>query len=137
MTDTVQKVAYYKTTVSNRPGAGARVLGALRAAGVNLLAFHAFPAGKRAQLDFVPKDAGAFTRAARKAGIKLGPKKTAFLVTGRDRRGAVAQLLGKLGESGISVTALTGVHAGGGRFGAIFWVDPKDVKKTAKTLGAR
>jgi len=34
------------------------------------------------------------------------------------------------------VTAIDAVSVGEGRYGAIFWVAPKDVKKAAKVLGA-
>ena len=136
MADKVQKVAYYYVTVSNRPGTGAEVLGALRDAGVNLLAFHAFPSRRRTQLDFVPEDARAFVRAARKTGLELSPKKTAFLATGKDRPGAVAALLEKLGDAGINVTAMDAVCTSGVRYGALFWVAPENVRRAAKVLGA-
>jgi hypothetical protein len=34
------------------------------------------------------------------------------------------------------VTAIDAVCAGGGRYGAILWVAPRDVSKAAKLLGA-
>ena len=105
MAETVRKVEYYYVTVPNRPGEGARVLDALRDAGVNLVAFHAFPAGRRAQLDFVPEDPRALKAAARKAKLPLSPRKTAFLIEGDDRPGAVADLLDKLAAAGVSVPA--------------------------------
>ena len=35
----------------------------------------------------------------------------------------------------INMTAVTGLAAGQGRFGAILWVSPRDVKKAAKVFG--
>ena len=52
-----------------------------------------------------------------------------------DRTGAVADLMRKLAESRINVTAIDAVCAGQGRYGALFWVKPRDVKKTANVLG--
>jgi len=57
MADVVKRIEYYYTVVSDRAGAGAKVLNALKAARVNLLAFTGFPSGAgRAQLDFVPSN---------------------------------------------------------------------------------
>ncbi len=136
MAETIRKVDYYYTTAPDKPGEGARVLGLLRDAGVNLLAFTGFPRGRRSQLDFVPADAAALIAACRAAKIKLSPRKTAFLIDGEDRVGAVAEIEGKLGAAKINVTAIDAVCTGGGRYGAILWVKPRDVDKAARVLGA-
>jgi hypothetical protein len=136
MADTIRKVSYYYTTISDKPGEGARLLETLKGAGVNLLAFHAFPSARKAQIDFVPSDAARFTTAAASAKIKLSKPKTAFLLEGDDRVGALAGVLGRLGAAKINVTAVTGVCAGTGRYGAIVWVKPRDVDKAATALGA-
>ncbi len=136
MADTIRKIDYFYTTIPNKPGEGARVLNALKGAGVNLLAFHAFPGEKASQLDFFPQDAAAFTKAAKQANVTLSLKKTAFLAEGDDRVGAAADILGKLGAAKINVTAMDAVRVGG-RFGAIVWVAPGDVDKAAKALGAK
>jgi len=100
------------------------------------LAFSGFPSGRRAQIDFVPEDAAAFRAAAKAAKWKLvGPKKV-FLVSGADRPGAVAELMTKLAQAKINVTAIDAVCATGGSFGALVWVEPRDVAKAAKALGA-
>ena len=136
MAETIRKVDYYYTTAPNKPGEGARVLGLLRDAGVNLLAFTGFPSGRRSQLDFVPADAAALVAACRAAKVKLSPRKTAFLIDGEDRVGAAADIMGKLGAAKINVTAIDAVCTGGGRYGAILWVKPRDVDKAARVLGA-
>src|SRR3989304_5960525 len=117
MADVIRKVVYYKTEVPDKPGEGARILGALKAGGVNLLAFSGFPSGRRAQLDFIPANSGEFVKAARKAGLKLSTRKSGFLIQGEDRVGAVADVLGKLAAAGINVTAIDAVCAGAGRYG--------------------
>jgi len=136
MAETIRKVDYYYFTVPDKAGEGARVLGALRDAGVNLLAVHAFPSARRCQIDVVPADAVAFLSAAKTAGLKVSKPKTAFLIEGDDRAGAVANLHARLGAAGINITATTGVRSGAGRYGALLWVKPRDVKKAAETLGA-
>jgi len=134
--DTIRKVEYFAMDVADKPGEGARILGALRAAGINLLAFTGFPSGRRAQIDFVPADAVAFKAAAKRVGLKLKPKKSAFVVSGEDRPGAVAEIMGRLAAAKINVTAIDAICAGEGRYGAILWVKPPDVARAAKALGA-
>jgi hypothetical protein len=136
MADTVQRVDYFYIQVPNRPGEGARALGALREAGINLLAFSGFPEGRASQLDFVPADAAAFKQFARKAKWKLTGPKRAFLIAGEDRVGAVADVHQTLAEARINVTAVDAVCAGAGRYGAILWVAPRDFGKAAKLLGS-
>jgi hypothetical protein len=135
MAETVRKVDYFYITASNKPGEGAKVLAALRDAGINLLAFSGFPQGQRAQIDFIPEDAAAFKAAAKKAGFKLSTRKTGFLVQGEDRMGAIADLIGKLAAANVNVTAMDAVSAGEDRYGAILWVKPAYVRKAAKALG--
>jgi hypothetical protein len=136
MADTIRIAQYFYVETPNQPGVGASMLAALRDAGVNLLAFSGFPSGRKAQLDFVPENAEAFRAAARAAKWKLvGPKKV-FLISGADRPGAVAELLQRLAQAKINVTAVDAVCAGGGAYGAILWVDQRNVARAAKLLGA-
>jgi hypothetical protein len=135
MAETIRKIDYFYVETPNKPGEGAKALAALRDARVNLLAFSGFPQGRKAQMDFVPEDSAAFRIAAKKAGLKLSPKKTGFLAQGDDRPGAVAEIMGKLAEAGVNVTAIDAIAAGQGRYGAIFWVKPPDVRKATKALG--
>ena len=56
------------------------------------------------------------------------------------RRGAVRigpfeDLVDRLGSAKINMIAVTGLAAGQGRYGAILWVKPGDVKKAAKVFG--
>ena len=136
MPDTVRRVQYFYTEVPDKPGEGAKLLNALKEAGVNLLAYSGFPKGRRAQLDFIPADVAAFRAAARKAKLPLVGPKTGFLIQGADRPGAVAELIAKLAAAQINVTACDAVAAGEGRYGAILWVKPQDVQKAARVLGA-
>ena len=75
MADIIRKVAYFAMDVPNKPGEGARVLGTLAEAGVNLLAFSGFPNGRKAQLDFIPEDVAVSKKAVKVAKIKTRPQK--------------------------------------------------------------
>ena len=81
MADRVRKVNYAYTVVPNRAGQGARMLGELERAGVDLLAYSGFPAGGgRSQLDLVLEDMGSLRRMAKKNGWRLSKVKKGFLV---------------------------------------------------------
>lgn len=136
MADTIRLVEYFYITAPNKPGEGARALKTLKDAGVNLLVFSGFPSGRRSQLDFVPADSAALRQAAKTAKWKLVGPKRAFLAQGDDRVGVVADVLERLAAAKINVTAIDAACAGEGRYGAILWVAPKDVKKAAALLGA-
>jgi hypothetical protein len=135
MADNVRLVDYYYIQVPQKTGEGAKVLRALKDAGVNLLAFSGFPSGRRAQLDFIPADAAAFKTAAKANKWKLVGPKRGFLIQGNDRVGAIADLVGKLADAKINITAIDAICADG-RYGALCWVAPRDVKKAAQALGA-
>lgn len=136
MAMTAKKVGYFKATLPDKPGTGFRVLAALRDQGVNLLAFHAFPASRgKSQLDFVPADERVFLDAATRTKLKVGKRKAVLLVEGDDRPGAIAEVLQKLAGASTNVVAIDAVRAGPG-FGALIWVTPKDVDKAAGALGA-
>ncbi len=134
--ETVRKVSYCYAITSNKPGEGARLLDTLRAAGVNLLVVHGFPSARKAQIDLVAPDAAALAAAAKAAKVKLSRPKAAFLIEGDDELGAVAGVMDRLAAVKIGVTALTAVCAGAGRYGAILWVAPRDVKRAAAALRA-
>ena len=135
MAETIRLVDYFYIEAPDKPGEGLKFLKQLKEAGVNLEAFSGFPKGRRAQLDFVPSDPVAFKAAAKKAKWKvIGPKK-GFVIQGEDRVGAVADLLEKLAAANINVTATDALCAGGGQYGVLLWVKPRDVKKAAKAFG--
>ncbi|HYA01776.1 MAG TPA: hypothetical protein VEI04_01515 [Syntrophobacteria bacterium] len=135
MSETIQVVDYFYIEAPDKPGEAARILAQLKDANVNLQAFSGFPEGRRAQLDFIPADPAAFKAAAKSNKWKLiGPKKC-FVIQGEDRVGAVVELLSKLAEAKINITATDAVCAGAGRYGMILWVKPRDVKRAAKALG--
>ncbi len=138
MPDKVLKAQYAYVIVPNRSGQGARVLGALRQSGVNLLAFTGFPGAKgQAQLVMVPERMAQLRKVARREGWKLSPVKRSFLISGKDRAGAVERHIQRLARAGIAVTAASATKSRGGSYGMILWVKPASFARAAKALGAR
>lgn len=136
MADLVRTAQYFKLQIADKPGELAGMLAPLHEAGANLLAVHAFPRNRRTQVDVVPEDPTAFKNLAKIHKLKIEGPRMCLLVDGDDRPGALADLTEQLGSAKINMIAVTGRAAGQGRFGAILWVKPGDVKKAAKALGA-
>jgi hypothetical protein len=136
MGDEIRQVEHYAASIPDKVGEGARVLGALRDAGVNLIAFWGYPSGKgKAQLEFIPEDGAAFVAAAKQAKLRLR-KSTALYVCGDDRPGAVADIVKRLAEARISVGALQAVSNGRGTYGAVLFLPRAAARKAATVLGA-
>jgi hypothetical protein len=135
MAEEIRQVEHYSASIPDKVGEGARVLGALRDAGVNLIAFWGYPHGKgRAQFEFIPEHGAAFVAAAKQTKLRLR-KSTAFYVHGDDRPGAVADILKKLADARINVGALQAVCGGGGTYGAVIFVPRAAARKAATVLG--
>jgi hypothetical protein len=135
MASEIRKVDYFYSMVPDKPGEAARVLAGLRDAGLNLTAFCGFPEGRKGQLDFIPSDPAAFVKEAKKQGITISRKKTGFLIQGDDYTGAAAEFMERLAAAKINVVSMQAISSGTGRFGAMLWVKPVDVRKAAKALG--
>ena len=135
MADLIRTAQYFKVQIADKPGTLAGVLTPLRNAGLNLLAVHAFPRSRRTQVDVVPENLATFKDVAKAHKLKVQGPKTCLLVDGDDRPGALEDLVDRLGSAKINMIAVTGLAAGQGRYGAILWVKPGDVKKVAKVFG--
>lgn len=134
---TIRKVTYAYVTVASKAGEAARILEALRDANVNLIAFSGFPRGRaRAQIDVVTDDVDGLKAVAKRHKWKLSRTKRAFLGQGTDEPGAAVPALARIAQAKINVIAADIVAAGEGRFGMLFWVEPRDYNRAAKLLEA-
>jgi hypothetical protein len=135
MAELIRAAQYFKIQIADKPGTLAGLLAPLRDAGVNVMAVHAFPRNRRTQVDVVPEDPVIFKNLAKVHQLKMQGPKTCLLAEGDDRPGALADVTERLGAAKINMTAVTGLTAGQGRFGAILWVEPRNMKKAAKVFG--
>ena len=136
MGETIRQVEHYSTAIANKVGEGARVLGALRDAGVNFIALWGYArVGGKATLEFIPESGAALEAAAKAAKIKLSKKQIAFYVHGDDRPGAVGDLCAKLAAAKVNLGAIQAVCGGAGSYGAVIFLPQAAVKKAAKALG--
>jgi hypothetical protein len=135
MADEITPVVYYVGTIPNKVGEGARLLNALKEAGINLTGFFGYPRARAAEIILVVDEkAPALGPIAKKAGVTLGKKQKAFLLSGDDRPGAVAEAMAKLAAAGINVASVHGVSGGACCYGAVITVDAAAVRKAAKVL---
>ncbi len=137
MPSTILKVSYAYVEIPSKPGELARILDALREANVNLLAFSGFPQGRaKAQLDLFTDDLDGLKAVAKQRKWKLSRIKRCFLVQGADEIGAAVPPLSAVANAKINLIAGYAIAAGEGRFGMLFWVEPRHYNRAAKLLGA-
>ncbi len=132
----MSRIAYYHTTVQDRPGEAYRLLDSLAGLNVNLVAFTAVPVGpERTQLTLFPDDGSLLKSVAGDAGLRLDGPYHAFWIHGPDEPGALAQVHERLYQADVNVYASTGVSSGAGSFGYVIYVRPESFERAAGALG--
>ena len=135
---TAKTINYYSVVVANKAGEAARVLGALKEAGVNLTGFWGYPVkGKKAILDIAPEDAKAFQKTVKKLGLEASTKKQALFAAGDDQLGSLLDMTAKITAAGINIHAAQAISSASGQYGAFIQVDEADFKKAKKAIGAK
>lgn len=136
MSNQIRRVAYFYTTVPDRPGEAYRLLSSLAAVRVDLLAFTAVPVGPyRTQLALFPSDESRLREATERSGLDLDGPHWALLVQGDDEIGSLAAVHEQLFQANVNVYAATGVTDGRGGFGYVIYVRPEEFESAAKALG--
>ena len=135
MISSVKDVEYFSIVVADKPGEARKLLEFLSEKSVNLLALTLFPLGEgESRIDFFPEDPLLLREAAEDAEVPLVGPKSAILIQGEDKLGALYDVHLKLSNARINVRACNGVVDGTGRFGYVIWVDPVDHEEASKIL---
>ena len=132
----ISRVQYFYCNVRDKPGEAHKLLARLAASGVNLLAFNAIPMGlDQTQLILFPEDANPLARVAEEEGLLLDGPQFALLIRGDDELGTLAQIHHKLAETGVNVSASSGIADGRGGFGYIVYIAAEDYGEATAALG--
>ncbi len=132
----VERVAYLKARLEDRPGALLKVLQDLKAKNLALKGLWGFATqGGQADLYVVPKNPEKVKSAWQSSGIFV-EEGTGFFLKGVDRTGALLKRLESVANSGVNIDAIDAV-AVGGRYGSFVWVKAADVDRAARALGAK
>jgi hypothetical protein len=138
MPDEIKQVSYYIGTIPHKVGEGARLLNAVKDAGVNLLGFLGYPKSARVAevVLVVDQKAPNLARIAKKAGVVLGKKQKALLIAGEDRPGSLAEKAAALAGAEINIVSVHALAAGVGPYAALVALAPADFRKAVKALAA-
>jgi len=132
----IKKVEYFHITVRDRPGEAYQFLEYLSAAGVNLLAFNAVPAGlEQMQLVLFPERPSQLAEVASERGLELLGPHDALLVQGDDELGALTDVHRLLSDAGVNVAASSGLSDGSGGYGYLIYVRDGDLAAASRALG--
>jgi hypothetical protein len=135
MAFSVRPSEYFYVNTRDELGAAYRILSALAARGVNLLAFTAVPSGEhRAQFALFPEDPSQFIAETRQAQIEIEGPHYALLVQGDDDLGRLAGVHGRLFKAGVDVYASSGVSDGRGSFGYVVYVREDQFQQAVEAL---
>jgi hypothetical protein len=133
---TIRQIEYFYTMVRDRPGEAYGMLSRLGAAGVNLLAFNAVPAGvDQTQLVLFPENGDFLDQVTAEKGLELEGPHHALLIQGDDELGALSDIHRVLFEAGVNVSASGGVADGRGGFGYVIYLRENDVARAVGALG--
>lgn len=132
---TAKRVTYFKAKIEDKPGSLHDLVKNLKAKDLGLLSLKGISQGTQGEILVVAKSPDKLRKAWTDAGLLI-EEGTAFYLSGVDKVGALNPDLDGLAKAGINIVATEAV-ATGRSYGAILWVDPADVEKTAKVLGAK
>ena len=136
MAETIRKVEYFCINVEDKPGETYRLLARFKRRNLNLLAVNVFScAPGQAQLDFFPEDPHELIEAAKETNTTLDGPKTAFLIQGEDKIGALADIYRRFNDANINIHAANGACDGEGRYSYILWVRGTDIDAAERALG--
>lgn len=132
---TAKRVAYFKAKIEDKPGALLALAEDLKEKKLDLIALKGVGQAGQGEILVIAKSPDKL-REAWKASGALVEEGTVFFLSGTDTTGALVTSLDAIAKAGVNIVA-TEALAVGGKFGAILWVGPEDLDKTAQALGAK
>jgi hypothetical protein len=130
-----KKIAYFKAKIEDRPGALLALAKDLKAKKLDLIGLKGVGQGTQGEILVIAKSPEKLREVWKASGV-LVEEGVAIFLSGADQTGALVTSLDALAKAGVNIAATEAV-AVGGKFGAILWVDPADLDKTAQALGAK
>lgn len=132
----VQRVSYLKANLEDKPGALLKVMQELKAKNLGLSGLWGFStAPGKAELYVVAKNLSKVKALWQSSGL-FAEEGTGFWTKGTDRTGALNSNLDALAKAGVNIIAIDAI-AVSGKYGSFIWVNPADVDRAAKALGAK
>ena len=137
MAESIREFYYHYVILDDGAGNLTGVLQRLCERGISLLAFSCFPYGRdKMQLDLIPQDPAILVRVLEEMGLGVSARKAGFLVRSDEGPCSMRDVLMRLDQARIRITAVQAVSAGLGRSGALVWVKPEDVQRAGSVLDA-
>jgi prephenate dehydratase len=131
-----KRITYFKAKVEDKPGALLALLKNLKAKNISLVSLKGVAKGEQGgDILAIAKNSDELRKEWIASAVVI-EEGTAFFLSGQDKTGALLTSLEALANSGVNIVATEAV-AVGGRYGAILWVTPVDLEKTAQALGAK
>ena len=130
-----KRLAYFKANIDDKPGALLALTKDLKGKKLDLIALKGVAQAGQGEILVIAKSPDKL-RDAWKASGALVEEGTGFFLSGTDTTGALVTSLDAIAKAGVNLVA-TEALAVGGKFGAVIWVSPEDLDKTAQALGAK
>jgi hypothetical protein len=130
-----KRVAYLKAKIEDKPGALLALAKDLKAKNLGLMALKGIGQSGQGEILAIAKTPDKLRDAWKTSGT-LTDEGIALFVSGTDKTGALIAGLEAIAKAGVNIVA-TEALAIGGKFGAMIWVAPEDLDKTAQALGAK
>ncbi|MDP2886258.1 MAG: hypothetical protein Q8P51_14685 [Ignavibacteria bacterium] len=131
----VKRVAYFKAKIEDKPGALLALAKDLKEKKLDLIALKGVGQAGQGEILVIAESPDKLREAWKASGV-LVEEGTVFFLSGTDTTGALVTSLDAIANAGVNIVATEAI-AVGGKFGAVLWVSPEDLDKTAQALGAK
>ncbi len=130
-----KRVAYFKAKIEDKPGALLALTMDLKAKNLGLVGLKGVSGAGQGDILVIAKNPDKLRDAWKASGV-LTEEGAAFFISGADKTGVLVASLDAIAKAGVNIVAIEAI-AIGGKYGAILWVSPEDLDKTAQALGVK